>query len=376
MKEVEKSNLETEELRDLKDEDHGAITALARISFPLTQSRFVVPSEAGGKVVTINGNFAAASLLRIIDLPSGRRTGLIAWLMTHPDYRRRGLAGKLVKASTAQLQAQGCDDIVTDVEGYNSGSANVFFGEDYQRLSLWQQLNRWNPVDIIWLWIRTGFAVDPGHFLWVFRGQSERVRPWIRRLWAVFLNTFLGVLAFSLGGGIFLSGSPSVPTVLSAVAFLVGISTLLAAREIGMRLFSWFYEQPLEYREWSGGWAMSLLIAIGFGRTLPLPGNFYPPGDGWSTRHFQTLLGQGAMASTLLVACLVILGSFISETGANEWLTPFAMALVFVGKPLLVFDTLVAVAPFEGFNGRHLRDYNRLLWLALSAIAVIIFIWA
>ncbi len=376
MTEVEISNPETEELRDLKDEDHGAITALAKISFPVTQSRFVVPSKAGGKVVTINGNLAAASLLRIIDLPSGRRAGFIAWLMTHPDYRRRGLAGKLVKASTAQLQAQGCDDIVTDVEGYNSGSANVFFGADYRRLSLWQQLNRWNPVDIIWLWIRTGFAVDPGHFLWVFRGQNERVRPWIRKFSAVFLNTFLGVLAFSLGGGIFLSGSSSVPTVLTAVAFLVGISTLLAAREMGMRLFSWFYKQPLEYRAWSGGWAMYLLIAIGFGRTLPLPGNFYPPGDGWSTRHFQVLLGQGAMASTLLVACLVILGSFISETGANEWLTPFALALVFVGKPLLVFDTLVAVAPFEGFNGRHLRDYNRLIWLALSAIAVIIFIWA
>lgn len=376
MTEVEISNSETEELRDLRDEDYGAITALARISFPVSQSRFVVPGEAGGKVVTINGNLAAVSLLRIIDLPSGRRTGFIAWLMTHPDYRRRGLAGKLVKASTAQLRAQKCDDIVTDVEGYNSGSANVFFGADYRRLSLCQQLKRWNPVDMIWLWIRTGFAIDPGHFLWVFKGQNERVRPWIRRFCAVFLNTFLGVLAFSLGGGIILSGSSSVPTVLTAVAFLAGTSTLLAVREIGMRMLSWFYKQPLEYRAWSGGWAMSLLIAIGFGRTLPLPGNFYPPGDGWSARHFQALLGQGAMVSTLLVACLIILGSFISATGANELLSRFAMALVFMGKPLLVFDTLVAVAPFEGFNGRHLRDYNRLIWLALSAIAVIIFIWA
>lgn len=42
----------------------------------------------------------------------------------------------------------------------------------------------------------------------------------------------------------------------------------------------------------------------------------------------------------------------------------------------MVFDTLAAVAPFEGFNGRHLRDFNHLIWLALSAIAVIILIWA
>ncbi|WP_157493310.1 hypothetical protein [Desulfonatronovibrio magnus] len=38
MTEVEISNPETEELRDLRDEDYGAITALARISFPVSQS--------------------------------------------------------------------------------------------------------------------------------------------------------------------------------------------------------------------------------------------------------------------------------------------------------------------------------------------------
>lgn len=46
-----------------------------------------------------------------------------------------------------------------------------------------------------------------------------------------------------------------------------------------------------------------------------------------------------------------------------------------VGKPLLIFDTLVAIAPFEGFNSRHLRDGNRLAWLGLSALAIVVFVW-
>ena len=77
----------------------------------------------------------------------------------------------------------------------------------------------------------------------------------------------------------------------------------------------------------------------------------------------------------MLVAFLIILGSMLKDTANNEFLGYLGVALLFIGKPFLVFDTLAAVAPFEGFNGRHLRDYKRLIWLALSAIAVIIFIW-
>lgn len=364
-----------EEIRDLEPEDHPAISALAKLSFPVNQSVFVVPKGIGGKVITINDKLVAASLLRIIVLPSGRQIGFIAWLMTHPEYRCCGLANKLVELSTAYLQSKQCDDVASDVEGYNTGSANVFYRSGYRRISVRQQFSRWNPIDSIWLWIRSGLAVDPGHFLWVADAVTSKAYPWTGRVCAVLFNTLLAVFAFSLGGGIFLSGSPFVPSVHAMVAFFFGVSSLLAVREIGIRLVAWFYKQPLEFRAWSGGWGISLLVAIGFGKMFPLPANIYPPGDGWSTRHFQVLLGRGAIVSTSLVACLIILGGVLRDTASNEFSAHVTFALLFVGKPLLVFDTLLAVPPFEGFNGRHLRDYNRLVWLALSAVAVIIFIW-
>ncbi len=267
---------DAEEVRDLREADHIDIAALAEISFPFTQSRFVVPGKIGGKVATVDGKLAAASLLRIIRLPSGRTIGFIVWLMTHPDYRGRGLAIKLVEASTAHLRDCQCDAVVTDVEGYNTGSANVFYRSGYRRLSLLQQFSRWNPLDSVWLWIRTGLALDPGHFLWVADAVAKNTCPWRERFCAVLLNTLLAVLAFSLGGGIFLSGSPSVPSVDTVVTFFIGVSGLLAAREIGTRVVAWFYKEPLEYRSWSGGLGVSLLVAIGFGRTFPLPGNRFP----------------------------------------------------------------------------------------------------
>lgn len=76
--------------------------------------------------------------------------------------------------------------------------------------------------------------------------------------------------------------------------------------------------------------------------------------------------------STLLLAGLIGLGGIWGGSD-HEFVDALARSLQFVGKPLLVFDTLIAIGPFEGFNGRHLRDYNRYVWLALSALAVGIF---
>ena len=362
-------------IRNLQPEDHPAISALAKRSFSISQSRFVIPSKIGGKVITINDKLVAASLLRMTILPSGNKIGFIAWLMTHPEYRCRGLANKLVKSSTALLQLRHCDNIVTDVEGYNTSSANVFYRSGYRRISVWQYFSRWNLLDSTWLSIKTGLAFDPGHFLWVADAVPPQINPWREQTYTVLFNTLFAVFAFSLGNGIF-SDSRMIPSVQTVVAIFIAVGILLSVREIGMKIVAWLYKCSVEFRSWSGGWAISLLVALAFGNIFPLPGNIYPRGDGWSVRHYQGMLGQGAIVSNLFILCLIIMGSLLKNTASNEFLGHFALALLFVGKPLLVFDTLVAVAPFEGFNGRHLRDYNHLIWLVLSTIAVIVFIWA
>ncbi len=121
---------------------------------------------------------------------------------------------------------------------------------------------------------------------------------------------------------------------------------------------------------------MSLLIALGFGATLPLPGNLYPPGDGWRARDYQKVFGHGAILSAITLAGLILLGAWAKEGLADQFLVQITWTWLFVGKPLLLFDTLVALAPFEGFNSRHLRDFHRPAWILLSAVAIALFIWA
>lgn len=373
---MEATTAHSETLRALAPADHEALAGLARATFPFTQVRFVVPSEAGGVVATVEGRLVAASLLRIVRCPGGRRIGFIAWLMTDPAHRGRGLALRLIEASGALLRARGCDVVAADVEGYNTGSANLFHRAGYRRLTLWQQARLWGPVDAVWMWLRTGFAIDPGFFLWVAGAGTSPPRPWRARLVVLLSNTLLALLAWSLGGGLLLAGEAAWPSASTAAAFLLAVGSLLAAREAAMRAVARRHGTPLEFRAWPGGWALSLLIAAGFGRTFPLPGNLYPPGDGWHTRDHRTVLGQGAVVAALLLAGLVVLGSVVRGATEVAFLAQVAQALLFVGKPLLVFDTLLAVAPFEGFNARHLKAYDRRAWWLLSLLAIVLFAWA
>lgn len=361
--------------RALTDADHPAVAKLAAAAFPATQSRFVRPGPDGGLVMTIDGQLVAAALLRVIQLPSGRRCGFIAWLMTDPAVRGDGLAGRLVTEATALLRKRGCDSVATDVEGYNSASAKVFFNAGYQRQSLWRQLQHWNPLDLFWLWSRSGHAIDPGHFLWVSEAVADPVSGSRARLSAILLTTLIALLALTLGGGIFLPGDIGLPSLVTALGCLIGVCGLISVRELGMQCAAARHRQTLVYRAWSGGAGMAALIAIGFGATLPLPGNVYPPGDGWRIRDHQIMLAEGAAVAALLMIGMVMLGSWLRDADGDSFAGAIGLSMVFVGKPLLIFDTLVAIAPFEGFNSRHLRDGNRLAWLGLSALAIVVFVW-
>jgi ribosomal protein S18 acetylase RimI-like enzyme len=368
-------------IRELRPEDRASVAAIAARAFVAMQAYFVVPSRSGGVIALVEGRPAAVSLVRVFNLPGGAKVGMIAWLMTDPEQRGLGLATKLVNESVRKLVEAGCTAIVTDVEGYNTASANVFHGAGFRRLGVSAQLKRWGAFDLFWLWLRTGIAIDPGHFTWVAdpepaaaapdRAEPTPVRA---RLLAIVLNALFALFALSLGGGLFLAGEAGLPDAPRTLAVFLGVAILLLARESAMRLAAGTGGPAFEFRAWEGGWGMSALIAIAFGRVLPLPGNLYPAGDGWRTRDHIARLGRSAVASALVLSALVLAASAL-RPHSFAFIDEIARVIVFVGKPLLLFDTLVAVAPFEGYNARHLRDYHKPTWLAMSALGVAIFFW-
>lgn len=370
-------------LRPMRPDDRAAIAALAARAFPPTQAPFVASGEAGGVVALVDGAVAAASLHRVFRLPSGARVGMVAWLMTDPDTRGLGLASRLVARSVERLREDGCAWIVTDVEGYNTASANIFHGVGFRRLGLGEQSRLWGPVGLAWVWLRARLVLDPGHFLWVAGGvrPSSALDPSASevgcsaaigsRLGAILSNAVVAILSVAVGGGLFLSAQAGIPDAAKALAILAGVAILLLVREAAMRVGAGRGPR-LVFRAWQGGWGIALGIVAGFGSVLPLPGNLYPAGDGWRMRDHVPRLGRAAVASALAIAALVLAASFLRGLDAPRFLHDAALAIVFVGKPLLVFDTVIAVAPFDGFNARRLRDRHRPTWLALASLAVLV----
>lgn len=370
-------------LRPMRPDDRDAIAALAVRAFPPTQAPLVAAGEAGGVVALVDGVLAAASLHRVFRLPGGARVGMVAWLMTDPDRRGLGLAARLVARSVERLREEGCAWVVTDVEGYNTASANIFHGIGFRRLGVGEQLRLWGPAGLAWLWLRARLVLDPGHFLWVADGlrppstlhPSASEGGWSAaigaRLGAILSNGVLAILSVAVGGGLFLSGEVGIPGAATALAILAGVAILLLVREAAMRVGAGRGPR-LVFRAWQGGWGIALGILAGFGSVLPLPGNLYPAGDGWRTRDHVPRLGRAAVASALAIAGLVLAAAFLRGVDAPRFVHDAAHAIVFVGKPLLVFDTVIAIAPFDGFNARRLRDWHKPTWLALAAMAVLV----
>lgn len=354
---------------ELEAADGEEIRALARRAFPATQAGFVVPGKLG-MVAADQGNIVAACLFKVLRLPSGGSVGFIAWLMTHLDFRGRGLAPTLLEASTRRLRDLNCGTVVTEIEGYNTASANTFLRAGYGRISLRQQCKRWPMPDLLRIWLRSGWLLDPGHFFWISDHEAPQPRPGSGWLAAVGGNTLLAVLAALFGGGLLRGAALSPPSLPETAACFFAVFTLLLAHAGGLWLVATASGLRLRYRPWAGGAGLSFLIALFFGAVMPLPGNFYPAGDGWDQRKLRQPFARGAGLSVFLILVAVLLGSWLRGQPA-PWLgAAFGHTLLAVGKPLLIFNTLVAVAPFEGFHGRHLRDNNPRTWLLISGIAV------
>jgi len=361
-------------IRPLAATDVESIRALAHEAFPATQSSFVRPGRDGGFVGCVDGTVAAAAIVRVIRLPGGTQVGMIAWLLTGRDYRRLGLASHLVQACVDDLRARGCQYVVTDVEGHNTASANVFHGNGFERVSPGGQLRRFGLVALLWLWMRTGLLVDPGHFLWMHEAALDAPREGLQRAGSWLANTLFAGLALMLGGGLVIAGTPGLLEPSRWLALALAVVVLFGVREGAMRAMGAWLGQPLQYRAWEGGFGITLIIALLFGRLLPLPGGLYAPGDDWKYRDVLPRLGPVAVAGTLAVAAIVAAALALRSADMGGVLGQFAFALLFVGKPLLLFDSAVAVAPFTAFNARRIFDYNRVLWAAVATLGVLLFL--
>ncbi|MDG6244343.1 MAG: GNAT family N-acetyltransferase [Methanolobus sp.] len=363
-------------IRPFVPEDQDAVARIARRSFSALWARLIVPGPEDF-VATVDNRVAGAVLLNanVTDMSGQERVGRIAWLFTDPDYRGRGLARQLVKQGVEQLRAQGCGPVVTEVEGYNTPSANIFHELGFRRLGTMDQVRWLGVAGALLLGLRTNRLFTPGHFLWALDVPGRPASPAVQRAGTWTLNVFITLLALLLGGGLLLPGGPVMPGASEILAVIVAVVLLLGLREGAMQIAARMQGLQLEFRGWGSGAAVSALIAVLFGKVFLLPGSCYPPGDGWHYHQFRRQLALSAAAGTSMVVIL-FLSALVLPAQVPEGFAPMiAGNIVEIGIALILFDSIIAFEPFQGYSARRMLDYSRTLWIAFALIVAVIYVF-
>ena len=359
-----------DEPRPLRPEDERALARLAARAFPQPQASFVRPGREVF-VVEADGGLAAAVILRVIAIPGGTRIGYVAWAMTDPDHQGRGLASALVARGIDRLHELGCTRIVTEIEGHNTASEAVFRRLGFRRLAFSDQLAAFGLLGAGWLRLRTGYTGDPGHFLWMQGAEPAPPDETLHRVGAWGLNWAFALLALAVGGGLVLGGTSRLPTAADAGLMLAAVALLLGAREAAMRATARAHGLPVAFRAWDSGLGITAGIALLFGSLFPAPGGVYPRER---EPHALDALGAAALAGTLAVAALVAASLWVEAAFAGSRAGTAAAMLLFVGKPLVLFDAVMAFPPFQAFNARRIYALNRGLWAGVAALGLALFL--
>lgn len=72
-------------------------------------------------------------LVSAITLSIEKKSGTIGNVMTHPDYRRQGLAKKLFRKAVIEGEKLGLDKITLDVHALNTGAIKLYEDEGFER---------------------------------------------------------------------------------------------------------------------------------------------------------------------------------------------------------------------------------------------------
>ncbi len=129
--------MNTPTIRPATSRDQAQIKEIINISFPrfyrFFSSRSVASKKGAVLVSMVNGEVAGFARLTEF-MVGGARFGCVFWLAVHPDFRRMGLAGGLVKAGVEWLVGRGAVRVFATAGRGNVGSIGTFEGAGFLRV--------------------------------------------------------------------------------------------------------------------------------------------------------------------------------------------------------------------------------------------------
>lgn len=364
------------------EETRSRLEDVASAAFPTPQDLFVDMTEHV-LAARVDGEVVGGVVLDVVD-GSGGPVGIVTWLFTSPDAQGRGVGGRLVEEAIEYLRAEGCRAAVAVVKWSNTPSSKLFARREFERTSSLAVVRRYGTRQGGLVLARSFHLVGVSCDLWVRRfsdgaaptATSVRsdataadvpAEPRVDRSTARSAGRFGETLVVHALLLAVVVGGLSVLTWDRTTLLLGGVAALL----IGLRWLPYFVSTALDDRRW-GFWSwgnvypFAGVIAL-FDGFLPVPGHVAPEQRVWSYREALPVLGPAATTwAGLLVGGLAVLPGLQGQLDDAIWRSLRVTLTVFV-----VVDLWLVVWPFEGYNGRVVYDWNRAVWVALSAGAAL-----
>jgi GNAT superfamily N-acetyltransferase len=351
----------------MKKEEKKQVRKLVWRCFPVTEAwpfRFtphVLIVEHKKKVV-------GAVVLRLFNLPKKKKGGFVEYIMTDSEVRGMGFGQQLVESSIEYFEKQGVDEMMTQIKGDNTSSSKSFSMRGFTVLSPGQQARRYG-FGIIPLWLSTMHILAKGQFLWVRTKIEKNDKPWLQLIGSYFANIALFML---------LPLRPDTGVKFNLETFL-GITLILAyffgIRYLSMKLTSKILKLNLRFRPIEDWFGMSLILGLGAGLWIPIPGNLYPKEDTWTYREIEKKLGLMAFIGSFMI----LLSTWLLYILPFFAVIPSEFSLwynygLYTGAILSFVDVVFAFFPLEVYNGKRIFHLNKIIWLITAGFALAIFI--
>lgn len=340
------------EIRKMKIEEALEVKKLGQKAFSGTERLFVSkPKEA--MVAVVDGKIVGGMIIKYI-IAKAKKLAYIDFAFIDPDYHNRGIGRDLYKGTFEYLWDEGCTAISAMVKDDNVASWKSFLNNGFSQTSMLEATKELG-VDLMLeqYFITPAFLANGMEFYLKVKEKEikpKKVETKAQIGFYLLANFLLMILGFLLNDrsnwGMYI------------VSYIGLLASGVAVSYLGL-LFS---KRKWKFRVNSCGAVVVAFINIG--AAYPLIGNWYPESYE-NTEEFKRDMGIPALFEWifLLVVTLVsiimmpqhILFKYLSQIGST-----------------LVIYRILAVYPFESYGGARVYRWNKVLYLIMSIISLIL----
>lgn len=339
-------------IREMLPEEAKEVQKVGRRAFTWFEGLWV-PKPKQALVAVKDDKIAGAIIYKYIKA-GGRTTGYYDYGFVDPAYHNQGIGNTLYKGAADYLWEQGCDSLSAAVKDDNVGSWGLLLKNGFKRISIPELIRQFGFMGAAKHYLFSPYCVGIGMDYYVASKNKdfEEKGGTMKQISSYLLANLL--LSF------FLLFQTSRHIISFLAAYMSLLVLVMAASWLGTRSS----KRTWEYRLNNGGAVISALVNLG--GVFPMVGNWYP--DRYeNTDEFRRDMGLAALPEWMLLVAVTVFSSlFPPELLYTRYLSQ-------ISAVFLIYR-LIPVYPFESFGGRRVYDWNKLLYLGMAVITIVVLI--